>query len=421
LLLTCNSNRYVDESSNQVPITLTSNKPQVSAFNPLGQGSEYSANNNLGSVNFDVDSALALNVAGSSLGQTWTVEMWYKHTTGTTVDTNHYLFDARSGSGAWYMYRNAQVYATPQSGVDPAMSDSNFNNGEWHWVTIVSDGTNMAYWLDGTRLATGTSSSSTTIGTNLWINGRFQGNYQNDCKIADLRVSSTARYATTSTSITVPTAAVGYDGNTSAYYPFDNAGIFDKTGNHALELAGNSVTSNTKTKYATTSMRFASASDYLITSGLEMGGFDDVTIEGWFNFDFTNSNVYIAGHDTTYAGNNNMYQLGLSSGRVGWWIGGSLPSTQYDPNTLNTNTWYHLAWVKDGSSYKIYKDGTQVASFTNTAAIQSHEWRVGNTYDGATQGFTGYMENFQIVKYAKYTANFTPPTAEQGRTYQATS
>ena len=168
-------------------------------------------------------------------------------------------------------------------------------------------------------------------------------------------------------------------------------------------------------------MRVAAANDYIITNGLAMGGYTDMTIEGWFNFDFTNSNVYIAGHNTTYAANNNMYQLGLSSGRVAWWIGGNLPSTQYDPNTLSTDTWYHLAWVKDGTSYKIYKDGTQVASFTNSAAIQSHEWRVGNTYDGTSQGMTGYIEDFQILNYAKYTANFTPPTSTQGRNYQAES
>jgi len=117
-----------------------------------------------------------------------------------------------------------------------------------------------------------------------------------------------------------------------------------------------------------------------------------------------------------------MYQLGLASGRVGWWIGGSLPSTQYDPSALSTNTWYHLAWVKNGTSYKIYKDGSQVASFTNSAIIQSHEWRIGNTFDGASQGMTGYIEDFQILKgVAKYTANFTPPTATQGRNNQAES
>jgi hypothetical protein len=130
----------------------------------------------------------------------------------------------------------------------------------------------------------------------------------------------------------------------------------------------------------------------------------------------------MAGHDTTYAANNNMYQLGLSSGRVAWWIGGSMPSNQRDPSTLSTNTWYHLAWVKNGTSYKIYKDGSQVASFTNSAIIQSHEWRVGNTYDGGSQGMTGYIEGFQILLgVAKYTTNFTPPTQEQGRGYQAGS
>jgi len=41
---------------------------------------------------------------------------------------------------------------------------------------------------------------------------------------------------------------------------------------------------------------------------------------------------------------------------------------------------------------------------------------------GQMSQVNGYLENFQILKgAAKYTANFTAPTQEQGRTYQATS
>jgi hypothetical protein len=114
-----------------------------------------------------------------------------------------------------------------------------------------------------------------------------------------------------------------------------------------------------------------------------------------------------------------MFQLGLASGKPSWWIGGS---ASFAPSALSVDTWYHLAFVKQGDNYEIFVDGTSVRTFTKTNSINSYGWRLGNTFDGASQGFTGNIENFQILSnVAKYTTNFTAPTATQGRTNQVVS
>ena len=101
-------------------------------------------------------------------------------------------------------------------------------------------------------------------------------------------------------------------------------------------------------------------------------------------------------------------------------------SWDINENSLKTSladqTWEHIAIVRSGSTISLYKNGLLVISITSTAALYYSGQTA--TIGGQTTGrnFTGYLENFQILKgVAKYTANFTPPNRTQGRTYQAES
>jgi len=81
-------------------------------------------------------------------------------------------------------------------------------------------------------------------------------------------------------------------------------------------------------------------------------------------------------------------------------------------STLSTNTWYHVAVVRNGTAIAMYIDGTLVSSGTSSANIDYG----GDLGIGAesTSGsyFSGNMSNFRIVKgTAVYTAAFTPITA----------
>ena len=83
-----------------------------------------------------------------------------------------------------------------------------------------------------------------------------------------------------------------------------------------------------------------------------------------------------------------------------------------------TDTWYHLAVVKNGTAATIYVDGVASAS--------SHPWppmsgspdplRVtvgGNFLSGIQNDFlNGSVDEFRASNYAVYTANFTPPSNE---------
>lgn len=82
-------------------------------------------------------------------------------------------------------------------------------------------------------------------------------------------------------------------------------------------------------------------------------------------------------------------------------------------------TWYHVAVVKDGANgYMMFIDGTQIGTTqTDTDVISDFS---GSLYAGVytndagtPQYFTGWLDELRISKgVARWTANFTPPSAE---------
>jgi hypothetical protein len=82
--------------------------------------------------------------------------------------------------------------------------------------------------------------------------------------------------------------------------------------------------------------------------------------------------------------------------------------------TVSLNTWSHVAVVVSGTTGTIYLNGTSVASgsFSTTRSGAYTTGAVGALLSGgATHYFVGYMDDFRVTKYARYTTTFTPATA----------
>jgi len=91
--------------------------------------------------------------------------------------------------------------------------------------------------------------------------------------------------------------------------------------------------------------------------------------------------------------------------------------------TLSIDTWYHITYVYNGTNMEIYKNGTQVGS---TASINvtrqvnpAGALRIGANGDN-TQYLNGYIDELRISTSARWTANFTPPTAPYDTTITQT-
>lgn len=85
--------------------------------------------------------------------------------------------------------------------------------------------------------------------------------------------------------------------------------------------------------------------------------------------------------------------------------------------SINTNTWYHLALTRSGSSFRLFIDGvlqgtakTNANPFVTRSAIPLD---IGAMTQNAAYFFSGHIDELRIsVGEAVWTSDFTPPTEE---------
>jgi hypothetical protein len=76
------------------------------------------------------------------------------------------------------------------------------------------------------------------------------------------------------------------------------------------------------------------------------------------------------------------------------------------------NTWTHIAFVRSGTTLTCFLNGVSVGTTTTASSIGSAS---AGSYIGSSQSgnyWFGYIDDLRVTKgYARYTSNFTPPTA----------
>lgn len=197
---------------------------------------------------------------------------------------------------------------------------------------------------------------------------------------------------------------------------------------------GNAQISTAQSKFGGASLAFDGSGDYLRVAdndAFEIGA-GDFTLEAW---------IYLTGYSASYSGNFFAMIACKDSGAAGAgrafafsvngtassWTGLSL--VLFASNTTNTgntgsfafslNTWYHVAVARSGSTVRLYVDGNDVGGGTNTRSVQATTTLVTiGAEDPFYQAsfaywFPGYIDDLRITKgVARYTANFTPPSAQ---------
>lgn len=138
------------------------------------------------------------------------------------------------------------------------------------------------------------------------------------------------------------------------------------------------------------------------------------TVEGWIYPTSTTAGVrYVMGQRTSNAANTCwiVYQSGqilqLEIGNAG--LTGQ--TTYSTGNVLTANTWHHIAVVGNGTTMKLYINGTEGTSGTQSSWTSTDRLMcIGG--EGGTTSFQGHVDEFRVTKsVARYTANFTAPTA----------
>jgi hypothetical protein len=425
IILTCQSNRFVDNSSNAFAITVNST-PSVQRFSPFVSTTAYSTSVIGGSGYFD-GSGDYLNVASqTALGMgsgDFTYEAWIY--VNEVVPTNELrgLFDSRvSGATGCGIYTSADagttsklVYTTNSAIV--ASSTNTIKAYAWTHVAVTRSGTTVRGFLNGaveftyTDSRTFSSSAATYIGTD--TSPRYFNGFINDVRI----LKGTAQYTSAFTPSTAPLTAIT---NTSLLCNFTNAGILDNAMMNDLETVGNAQISTSVKKYGTGSIAFDGTGDWLQAPNnaiYNLGG-GDFTIEFWLYVAVNPSVAAGVITKASNAGNTGYTIFYYPTGYVGFAIGSGGLSVQTASSSISTTTWTHVAITRSGTSGKFFINGTQSGStgtinnFTDSSTVLAIGALDTSTGWNGAYPLNGYIDDLRITKgVARYTANFTAPTA----------
>jgi hypothetical protein len=156
-------------------------------------------------------------------------------------------------------------------------------------------------------------------------------------------------------------------------------------------------------------MYFDGTGDYIEVADTlgEFTNYSNATLEMW---------VY----PTSSSGEQNLIEKFTPASGPGWTLytpSGTLNLQWYGGGTTNSSTamtinqWNHVAVVHNNGTRKIYINGTGGTGVSLSSTVSSNPLRIGTR--GTTGSFfNGYMSDIRIqLGLARYTANFTPPTA----------
>jgi hypothetical protein len=407
-LLTCQSNRFVDNSTNAFAITVNGT-PSVQRFSPFSPTAAYSTSVIGGSGYFDGSGDLIYCTPSNLTGQ-FTIEGWYYATAFPSPAVFFGNWDTgcllrKSGS-------DLQWYCSPGG---TSSSTQTINTNQWYHIAVTRDASNVQrVFLNGVLASSATGAGTVTM-TNFCVGAESTGASTSNIwagYISNFRIlNGTCLYTSTFTPPTTPLTAIT---NTSLLTNFTNGGIFDNAMMNNLETVGNAQISTSVKKFGTGSMAFDGSGDWLQapnSKNLYIGS-GNFTIEFWAYFNSTSGNPYLimCSNASATAGFN--FYLNGANSRWELYVGGPAQTIQA-PSAPSTAQWYHVAIVRNGSTVTIYINGSSAVSATNNSWTDetTSPLYIGS-YLGSGYYLNGYIDDLRITKgYARYTSNFTPPAA----------
>ena len=78
--------------------------------------------------------------------------------------------------------------------------------------------------------------------------------------------------------------------------------------------------------------------------------------------------------------------------------------------TFTADTWYHIAIVRNGSTFTVYINGTSYGTGTTSQAISQDNFKFAANSTTGQSGW-GWWDELRVSDTARYTSNFTAPTA----------
>jgi hypothetical protein len=407
ILLTCQNNRFKDNSVNAIALTITST-PSIQPFSPfypaqkaIGTTVDYVGNSNYFPTTSDY---LTVSMGDGQMFRTsdFTVEMW-AYNTGTA----HNLLTAATSSSSWSLLTYSSQLYWQENGGNLLNVGSIVLNTWSHFAVCRVSGV-LKVFINGVQLYSAANTFDYTNNSTARYIGPTGGS--GGVYISNVRVvKGTAVYTSSFIPPTAPLTAIpGTVLLTCQDSLFRdnsiNALTFTQTGSPQIQSL-TPFTATTTAQYdiiENGSMYFNGGNERLdIPSSplLGMGTFD-FTIEGW---------VYptASSQFTLISMTGNSIQVFTSGGTLYWY---NSAIGQVSGGTVVLNTWQHIAFSRNNGVVRGYLNGVQVISVATTTNFAAGTAEIGR--NGTNNGGSfGYISSVRVVKgTALYIASFTPPT-----------
>ena len=330
----------------------------------------------------------------------FTVEFWFK----PTSTSRQYMTDFRNngsgsgsgnnkpfvifadngsdGTGTWIRYAND----TSSPNFDLLGGTGLPTSNTWHHLAIVRSSGTVYGYLNGTLTNSATDNTnystddSVSVGNSSAVTLNFDGSIQ-DYRIYKGVAKYTSNFIPASTNPDIlPDTPSGVSGSSKLTKITEGAVSFGSKGSDNMEVA--------------------ESSDFGFGTG-------DWTVEGYFYVSKSGNNRVL----WDLRPSNDYYFLRLS--------GTSSYIFQHGSSTksfsADDNRWNHIAISRSSGTTKIFVNGIETNSFSDSTNSSTGTLRLSSFRDTTTSssdyGFEGQLSNFRIVKgTALYTSNFTPPT-----------
>jgi hypothetical protein len=427
-ILTCQSNRFVDNSSNAFTLSVGEGTPSVQAFSPFAPSTEYSVTTVGGSMyNSAAGDGLKFltSTAQYGIAGDFTIELWLYPTAALSAYNPLWILSDSTStdnpSSALYYNASYNLFwlnnGAGGNGFDVG-AGINIVPFQWNHIAITRFGANTRCWTNGVlRISNWGVSSIDANKRFLYVaTNRAAGDVASGYTSGFRFINGSAAYSGAS-NFTPPTAPPTATTNTVSLINFVNFGIYDATSKNDLQTVGNALVSTVQSKWGGTSLYFDGTVDALFQpTNVNYGyGTGDFTIEFWLYLGAVTQQTIVSNLTTSTTTAPHIYYK-LNTGIIYYTGVSGTGADRITGSALNTGQWYHIALARASGSTKLFVNGTQTGStYTdNNNYGTSNPLGVGDYGSplSGTSTLNGYIDDLRITKgYARYTSNFTAPTS----------
>lgn len=424
-LLTCQSNRFIDNSVNNLAITATGN----TAIQPFGPFNGMVQTSQGYSVAFGGtgDHLVVPATANAALNAVngFTVEGWVYFTANPTLQfvistaqggsyTDSNWFVGTTSSGNWRVSYGNQVPV--DTGVSVVLNT-------WHHFALSASSSNARFFLNGSQVSSvsmtqGNAATNFIIGKYYWNDSYFLNGFVSNIRY----VAGQQLYTANFTPPTAPLTAIAntqllvchtdrlVDGSSNAFAITNNGDAAPRTFSpfpptysslpYSADTVGGSVYFSGNGNFVTAPLAALPLSNF---------GTGPFTVEFWYYGVGTAS--FLLNGDTSTA---MAIYIASSLSRIGWQNQQAVNDSLIVSRSDLANRWDHYAVCRSGTTVRLFRNGVQIGSTTNSYNYTGTSMLLIGR-DGLNainpSSTTGYVSDLLITNTARYTAPFAPPVA----------